>query len=123
MHYAHSAGPHGAAVGIARYAGQKGTQLGEAERLVEVGAVERLEKAERVAANGIAGTEHEPPRRGGIAPLELLVELATAEPRHAEVRDDEIERLGGCAGECFVSVRGGGDLVAPCLQRRPHVVE
>ena len=107
----------------ARHVGQQGSQLGETERLVEVGAIEGLEEREGVTAHRVAGAEDQPAGHRRVAPGDLLVELAPAESRHPEVRDDQIEAVVLQQRQALDAItRDHGD-VSPRLECRAHVVE
>ena len=77
--------------GRSRATREQAPQLGQAERLVQVGAVEALEEREGVAPHGVAGAEDQPGGQLRVPPGQLLVELAAAELGHPEVGDDEVE--------------------------------
>src|SRR5207249_5952270 len=68
-----------------------GTQLGERERLVEVGTPEGLEELQGVAPHGVARGEDDALGRARVVAREFLVHLASREVRHAKIADDDVE--------------------------------
>jgi len=69
-----------------------GAQLGQGERLVQVGPAERFEELERVAAHGIPGGEDDPFGDARVLAGELRVHVAAGEVWHAQVANDDVER-------------------------------
>ncbi len=63
---------------LPNHIGKQGPKLGQAEGLVQVGPVERLEEREGVAPDRVAGAEDQAPRQRGVASRQLFVELAAA---------------------------------------------
>src|SRR3954454_7642408 len=74
---------------------QQGPEVGQTERLVEVGPVQAFEEGQSVAPNGVPGAEDETRRHARVTASQLLVELPSPKAGHPEIRNDEIELLAG----------------------------
>src|SRR3989441_35120 len=98
-------------------------QLGQRERLVEVGAAEALEEAEGIATHRVTGREDDALGSVGVLARQLVVHLSTAEVGHPQVADDDVERLRQGALERVLAVARHLDRVPPALERGAHVVQ
>ena len=105
------------------HVGEDAPQLVQLERLLEEGTSEALEELQRVAAHRIARGEHHPVRDGGVHLRQGLVHLAPAQPRHAQVADDQVEGLRERPLQRLAAVGCEYHDVPPALERRLHVME
>src|SRR5439155_20911827 len=100
-----------------------GTQLGERERLVEVGTPEGLEELQGVAPHGVARGEDDALGRARVVAREFLVHLASREVRHAKIADDDVEVARDGALQRVCSVARHFHRMPPAFERGARVVE
>src|SRR5216117_2372329 len=103
--------------------GEDAAQGIELERLLEEGAAQLFEELQRVAADRVARGENDAVGDGRMHARERVKHLAAAQPRHAQIADDQIEWLHERALQRLTAVARQHDLVTPALERRLHVVE
>src|SRR5205085_10201058 len=79
---------------LLRGVAERGAQLGQGKRLVEVRSTQSVEELQRVAAHRVAGREDDALGDPRILARELHVHVAPGEVRHPQVADDDVEGTG-----------------------------
>src|SRR5882724_2909494 len=105
------------------HSGEYAAQCIELEGLLQEGTAQLFEELERVAADRVARRENDTVRDRRVHARERVEHLATAEPGHPQVADDQVERLHQRPLQRLAAIVRQHDLVPPAFERRLHIVE